>query len=435
MIFEPTREAGLRHLADFTSGSLRDYTLQRNFDFGPTRRGNVSQLSPYIRHRLVPEWEVVDAALGRYAVSTVEKFVQEVCWRTYFKGWLEQRPAIWQRYLDELHGLRMSSRPDGALGAALERATAGRTGIDCFDFWAQELVTTGYLHNHARMWFASIWTYTLGLPWQLGADFFMKHLLDGDAASNTLSWRWVCGLHTVGKTYLARRDNIVRYTQGRFDPGATLSAHAPAMRAESLPPPAGLRALRSIPASGSLTVLLSEEDLAPETLTIPVERVTCVIAIDTTDAYPGLSELVKQFKRTALRDALARARQHFGAAGGFDDLVAPSELPAILAAAGDTATVVSEMPTGPARSQILDALAARGSEVAPPVEVRRAWDAAFWPHATGDFHKLEARIPVILRALSLASLHKGSMSRSGDQQTTVGPGSLSLAGSWQRGAH
>jgi deoxyribodipyrimidine photo-lyase len=65
----------------------------------------------------------------------------------------------------------------------------------------QELVETGYLHNHARMWFASIWIFTLRLPWELGADFFLRHLLDGDAASNTLSWRWVAGLHTKGKHY------------------------------------------------------------------------------------------------------------------------------------------------------------------------------------------------------------------------------------------
>ena len=114
------------------------------------------------------------------------------------------------------------------LRQACELACFGQTGIECFDTWARELTTTGYLHNYARMWFASIWIFTLKLPWQLGPDFFLRHLLDGDTASNTLSWRWVAGLQTVGKTYLARAANISRYTGGRFKP----TRHA----IEGLPP-------------------------------------------------------------------------------------------------------------------------------------------------------------------------------------------------------
>ena len=92
----------------------------------------------------------------------------------------------------------------------------GRTGIDCFDTWVEELRETNYLHNHSRMWFASIWIFTLGLPWQLGARFFMRHLLDGDASSNTLSWRWVAGMHTNKKPYLASKENIDKFTVNRF---------------------------------------------------------------------------------------------------------------------------------------------------------------------------------------------------------------------------
>ena len=103
--------------------------------------------------------------------------------------------------------------------AGYRAAIDGETGIECFDAWSAELCETGYLHNHARMWFASIWIFTLKLPWRLGADFFYRHLLDGDAASNTLSWRWVAGLHTRGKPYAARADNIATYSGGRFTPG------------------------------------------------------------------------------------------------------------------------------------------------------------------------------------------------------------------------
>ena len=93
---------------------------------------------------------------------------------------------------------------NAGLRLAFGRAVDGRTGIDGFDDWARELTATHWLHNHARMWFASIWIFTLRLPWALGADFFMRHLIDGDPASNTLSWRWVAGLHTRSKPYAAR---------------------------------------------------------------------------------------------------------------------------------------------------------------------------------------------------------------------------------------
>ena len=84
--------------------------------------------------------------------------------------------------------------------------------------WVEELVNENYLHNHTRMWFASIWIFTLNLPWQLGANFFMRHLLDGDSASNTLSWRWVAGLQTIGKHYLATASNISKFTNNVHKP-------------------------------------------------------------------------------------------------------------------------------------------------------------------------------------------------------------------------
>ena len=79
------------------------------------------------------------------------------------------------------------------------------------DRFARELIATGYLHNHARMWWASFWVHVERLPWELGADFFFRHLLDADPASNTLSWRWVAGLQTRGKSYLVRRSNLRRF--------------------------------------------------------------------------------------------------------------------------------------------------------------------------------------------------------------------------------
>jgi len=201
----------------------RHYSAQRNTDFGPEDRTNTSTLSPYLRRRLISEDEVVAAALENHELKSAEKFVQEVFWRTYFKGWLERRPVVWTHYCETL--ARERARLDG--DTALRDAMDGATGIACFDAWARELIETGYLHNHARMWLASIWIFTLRLPWVLGADFFLRHLLDGDPASNTLSWRWVGGLHTRGKHYVAAPWNIAKFTDGRFTPSASELAQGP----------------------------------------------------------------------------------------------------------------------------------------------------------------------------------------------------------------
>ncbi|MFM8820110.1 MAG: FAD-binding domain-containing protein, partial [Phenylobacterium sp.] len=217
-MFPPTREAALERLARFVPRAGRDYAQGRNLDPGPGRPGAVSQLSPYLRHRVITEAEVVEAVLARHGPAEAEKFIQEVVWRTYWKGWLEMRPAVWTRFLEARDRVR-----DDFVGLkTLTEAEAGRTGVEGFDDWARELVQTGYLHNHARMWFASIWIFTLRLPWALGADFFLRHLIDADPASNTLSWRWVAGLQTPGKTYLATRENIARFTEGRCGFGRRL---------------------------------------------------------------------------------------------------------------------------------------------------------------------------------------------------------------------
>ena len=190
---ELNRSAGLAQLDMFLNKAGITYAKGRNFDLGPGRHHMVSRLSGHLRRRLVTEEEVISAVLGRHSFSSAEKFITEIYWRTYFKGWLEMRPSVWQQWLLDCANLPRTS--------ALAQACSGQTGLDCFDAWTDELKNSGYLHNHARMWFASIWIFTLGLPWQQGAEFFMKYLRDGDPASNTLGWRWVAGLQTKGKAY------------------------------------------------------------------------------------------------------------------------------------------------------------------------------------------------------------------------------------------
>ncbi len=213
MNFEPSRAKALDKLNNFIENNLSEYSRLRNFDFGSENRSNVSCLSPYITHGIINEKEVIKKSLNKFSFSKNEKFIQEVLWRTYWKGWLELRPNVWSDYLIELNKIREDFKNNKNYINAIE----GKTNIECFNIWVNELKENNYLHNHTRMWFASIWIFTLELPWQLGAEFFMQHLYDGDTASNTLGWRWVAGVQTQGKHYLASEWNIKKFTNNRFN--------------------------------------------------------------------------------------------------------------------------------------------------------------------------------------------------------------------------
>ena len=212
MLFEASRAKAVDKLNHFIENNLLEYSKLRNFDFGPDNRSNISCLSPYITHGILSELEVIDKSLKKFSFVKNEKFIQEVLWRVYWKGWLELRPNVWSDYLIELKKLRNEFKNNQNYIDAIE----GKTNLECFNQWVNELKENNYLHNHTRMWFASIWIFTLELPWQLGAEFFMKHLYDGDAASNTLGWRWVAGVQTQGKHYLASEWNINKFTNNRF---------------------------------------------------------------------------------------------------------------------------------------------------------------------------------------------------------------------------
>jgi deoxyribodipyrimidine photolyase-like uncharacterized protein len=222
MIFEASRAKAVDKLNHFVENNLSEYSKLRNFDFGTDNRSNISCLSPYITHGIINELEVIDKSLKKFSFQKNEKFIQEVLWRVYWKGWLELRPNVWSDYLMELDNLRDEYKSNHSYLRAIE----GKTDIECFNQWIIELKENNYLHNHARMWFASIWIFTLELPWQLGAEFFMKHLYDGDAASNTLGWRWVAGVQTQGKHYLASEWNIKKFTNNRFQ-NIKLNENAP----------------------------------------------------------------------------------------------------------------------------------------------------------------------------------------------------------------
>ena len=222
MNFEASRAKALDKLNYFVENNLSEYSKLRNFDYGPDNRSNISCLSPYITHGIINEKEVIKKSLHKFSFAKNEKFIQEVLWRTYWKGWLELRPSVWTDFLIELKKIK----GDFQNNQNYKNAIDGKTNVECFNYWVNELKENNYLHNHTRMWFASIWIFTLNLPWQLGAEFFMQHLYDGDAASNTLGWRWVAGVQTQGKHYLASEWNIKKFTNNRFS-NIKLNENAP----------------------------------------------------------------------------------------------------------------------------------------------------------------------------------------------------------------
>jgi deoxyribodipyrimidine photo-lyase len=405
--FPPTRDAGLQCLAAFVPHAGRTYAAKRNFDYGAGLHTSVSVLSPYIRHRLITESEVVAAVLQVHSASAAEKFIQEVCWRTYWKGWLEQRPQVWTKYLDELAMQRAALREDDATAAEIAGAERGDTGIACFDAWARELVETGYLHNHARMWFASIWIFTLKLPWAPGADFFLRHLLDGDPASNTLSWRWVAGLHTRGKTYLARPDNIAEYTAGRFQPNRDeLAAFALPLGDDAPVERVALRPADVVPKGARVILLVTEEDLSPETWPLADVDV-CGVAPFMPDGDSGqFSPLVRAFKAGAMTDAETRASAHW--CQPVARVTTSDELVAFAANQRATACVTTTIPVGSVKPEIDSWLPACRLASVPLLQIARRWDSLFWPHATAGFFKLKERIPGTLAKLDLTPAERPS---------------------------
>jgi deoxyribodipyrimidine photo-lyase len=334
-------------------------------------------LSPWLRLRLLTEQEVISAATAAQGAGA-EKFIHAVFWRTYFKGHLEQHPELWHEYRVGLSDAQERLGGNRGLARLYGQAIGGTTGLDCLDAWSDELVRTGWLHHHVRMWFASIWIFSLGLPWQLGADFFAQHLLDHDPACNTLSWRWVAGLHTRGKPYIARAENIQRYTNGRFNPAHMLD-EAPTTLAEPdpmpacpLPPPDGW------PATAT-ALLLHEDDLAPESLVPDYVR---IVRIGVLASQSEASSLVRASRAVALADASARAEAAFGVTATL-----LADVAAVEAWSEGAPIATPYAPVGPVADALADALAGLDLH-----RIQRPWDQHHWPHCARGFFQLRAKV-------------------------------------------
>lgn len=407
MSWIPDRDAGLARLNSFLANAGRAYAGTRNFDFGAQDRSNVSALSPWLRHRLITETEVLSAVLSKHGYNAAEKFIQEVFWRGYFKGWLQHRPQVWDRYRADVTRLSENMSAEPSLERRYTNAISGQTGIEAFDHWVQELIEAGYLHNHARMWFASIWIFTLKLPWQLGADFFAQHLLDWDPASNTLSWRWVGGLHTVGKTYLARPDNIAKYTDGRFNPAGQLATDAPALSEGNPPTPRALIDVAAEPkGAGPSILVITEEDVSIDPAFLNKPDIGGVIGLTGAAGRSSynISEKAHNFAHAAVSDGVAQASKVFGDIPSR--IVNNSDWSGALSdfarTCGANRIIKAETPVGPASDAIF--------KVAPELNAadiemdifRRPYDQAVWPHAKKGFFGLKKQIPTILSTLGIS---------------------------------
>lgn len=372
-------------LRDFAENSIQKYSQQRNFDYGNHNKNCVSGLSMAINRRIMSEWHVIKYILNIYSYEKIEKFIQEVCWRTYWKGYLEHHSSIWDDYVDDVKNLEPIK-----LDQLYKNAIRGETGIKCFDFWVLTLIKKGYLHNHARMWFSSIWIHTLKLPWQLGANIFLENLVDGDPASNTLSWRWVAGLHTKGKCYLASAENIKKFTGGQFYPVNQLSRYSH-LAEESKQPPLHELKLEDSKSRDIKCFLVHESDLSQR-------------RIPKSDVLLVQKSPLKSMKRSRLvENFIANALKSFQ-----DDFYNKHETELILVDLEDDKMIKETLKRKsinsihtyyPSIGFINDQLKKMKSNDYTLEFMHTDWDKTFWPHTSKGFFKLKSKIPKLLRQL------------------------------------
>ena len=303
------RQAAYQQLENFIPKAGLNYTQSRNYDDGPSNRNNLSMLSPWIRIRLLSEWTVLKSVLAHHSPHQCSKFIDELFWRCYWKSWLECHPSAWEDYLEQLNTNRQAYNNQTLYIDCCQ----GRAPIACMNTWLEELQTTGYLHNHARMWFASIWIHTFKLPWALGAHLFLQHLLDGDPASNTLSWRWVAGLQTRGKHYLASAQNIEHFTRDRIRITERLAQEAVLHCWQ----PSCFQAYKARQSLDSITIhshsawMISEEDLSPLSEAILLKSHIPIIGYIPLAAYQRaeIKNTVFDFRYKCLQDSLPQHSQ------------------------------------------------------------------------------------------------------------------------------
>ncbi len=359
-----------------------------------------AELALPLRHRYLGDSEVASAVLAEHKPATVGPFLERMLWRTYCRGWMEGRSGAYLTYRRQVAD---DFRRFGVT-EAYQKALSGTTGLDAFDAWNEELTSHGRLSFPARQWYASIWIFSLRLPWSLGAAHFQEHLLDVDAAEVVLGWRSVAGLQPPGKHLLAKADEIARFSEGRFDLKGRLNESAVAQKGPALPP----AALMPLPPAASdllgenYALLVTPEDLTPETTSIGSLRPKLVLIPSLESLAPfsyRFSAQVSQATTAALTETRLRLAEVYGCpvidlpqggdlAGALGQRLGEDEIPHL----------VYQHPTVGPWQDLVVALTGRdvGLRFFP---LRRSWDAALFPHASQGFaHFQSAAMPLLTRA-------------------------------------
>ena len=179
--------------------------------YAPTRNhggGKITRLSPYIHHGILSLSEVRNHALTKCSEPVkITKFIQELAWRDFWQCILTAHP---QWAWEDAEQYKTGFTPQDYEDVLPEDIANGKTGVACIDAFIHELIATGYIHNHARMYLASYMVHFRRIKWQIGASWFLQHLLDGDVASNNLSWQWVASTFSH-KPYIFNLENVDKY--------------------------------------------------------------------------------------------------------------------------------------------------------------------------------------------------------------------------------
>lgn len=208
---EPSCIEGGRHKAELKLQDIDPIAYASTRNYGD---GKVSQLSPYIHHGVLSLNEVRNYALTLCKQGVqISKFIQELAWRDFWQAVLTQHPKwAWQ----DIEAYKTGFHAEDYADMLADDIAQGCTGVACLDAFIHELKSTGYIHNHARMYLASYVVHFRRIRWQAGASWFLQHLLDGDVASNNLSWQWVASTFSH-KPYIFNLDNVHKYFKNQVD--------------------------------------------------------------------------------------------------------------------------------------------------------------------------------------------------------------------------
>ena len=388
LAFTPTREAGLARLRAFAPRAGRWYANHGGVDHGPERRSNTAGLGPWLACRLITPEEAVAAVEAEHGGAASVAFREEV--EAPLRRRARLTPDAWRAHRLRVERLFRGMAKSPTLLAAYEEAAEGRTGIDAFDAWARELATVGWLHPAAHAAFASLWIFSLRLPWELGADLHHRSALDGEAAG-LLLWREVAGLERGLAAYVVQVDEVVALSGRRFHPKRRLveeqakalkepklAAAAVALSALRATPPAELGA-RSAGAQPRTGWLLTEADLNPSLIPSPAwlgrepegpegrlqTGQSAPVAFAALGTAPhrspfGPTEPLAAWIDGALADALARAAAPGQPAERLDDADLTRSLQAWAATHALTQIATPPPPAGP----IAERLAAAARKLA-----------------------------------------------------------------------